>query len=1087
MPHATSHTTHPTTEAEPKPHLSRAWVVRLLVLAVGLLIAMAELDRLVSQILAPNGQAFSLTDVVGVGAFGAVSAWAGWAHATISVAPLVIAHVLLDLAFIASYFLLLRQLSAGRRWTVVLWVLLGADLLEDLFLLVQSALVTQREWSAIVAGLGAGASLAKWLAVLVLLVLAVRDHGPTLWQTARSLPKTLAIHRVGLSVVAILAAVSLIPQSGVLEQLPDIQRAWIFWRAGPEHGPIGPVIDGAAVAVSVVLAVVVWAVLFLIGRLRSRLAYASPRTRPFPDLALHIYAFIPAIVGLAIFSGLGIYGMVAFDDTYKLIDPVVFAIFLTLAILVPGASLIINAAKNRLGRTLEKPADRGSLRATGGGVRAVGDGIALASITIAGLGVVRSFAALALLGLPGFDNSTDGGELAALYSTVLVAGGLAAAVFAPEISRALFGFVRFLVSLLPRAAAETVEEVASAPEQKVTPNRRARFVHALRGIAIAAGDTVEQVTMAPEPGASVSPQTTKPPRRQRTITALRGVAIAGASIILLGMTVFPLQVANEISSLATTVLIILSWAILITVAESALQQARPLELFRLVGFRSVPLVTLFLALPLVVSQIAPVATVHAIQDQASVDIVFDEEGVVHPLYRDLGQRPTLRTAFNTWKGHAPCSAKTPGGSYRPLIVVAAQGGGIRAATWTLDIMREFLKTDCSSNAVLMSSGSSGGSVGLAQFAGLDRARNIPTSLILGQEALSAGLIGTLVTDPLASTIGLRIPTKPGYANAAGSWIWQDRAALIQAQWINDYSPYANSYNFSPHRGVGYLVFNSTAVGTGCRAIVSQVDFGIGAPLTDDGSDTRKAACNNDAPGVSAMIDILHYCDLTSDWATAAMLSARFPVVTPAARLAGLTDQSTQCRGLADMQFVDGGYAENSGLGTLSDVAPELADLITESNATRAEDEDPIVPFVLYIRNEAGADVTAPRLAPTSELLVHFLAVGTKDALTSDQAWLQRLSDTFSHVCPVGDDDCTNAIVWARENVPGGVAVAAPSTHPALVAPLGWTLSPASQRQLFAETALQEQPNCGTPRKDRYGRFGDLMQVVGLERECTPHP
>ena len=80
------------------------------------------------------------------------------------------------------------------------------------------------------------------------------------------------------------------------------------------------------------------------------------------------------------------------------------------------------------------------------------------------------------------------------------------------------------------------------------------------------------------------------------------------------------------------------------------------------------------------------------------------------------------------------------------------------------------------------------------------------------------------------------------------------------------------------------------------------------------------------------------CTPALSWATAALLSARFPTLTPAGRFPG----GASSRGGAQpdcedpspgpLQLVDGGYAERTGLGTLSDLAPELMGAVRRWNA-----------------------------------------------------------------------------------------------------------------------------------------------------------
>ena len=116
-----------------------------------------------------------------------------------------------------------------------------------------------------------------------------------------------------------------------------------------------------------------------------------------------------------------------------------------------------------------------------------------------------------------------------------------------------------------------------------------------------------------------------------------------------------------------------------------------------------------------------------------------------------------------------------------------------------------------------------------------------------------------------------------------------------------------------------------------------------------------------------------------------MLSARFPIVTPSARVPGPSREShaLECdQRLANLQLIDGGYGESSGLGTLVDLAPRLMELVrshnervsrfrseaaadvSEGEASETEDsrdeqldEPPpsyVIPIVLFVENHSGA-------------------------------------------------------------------------------------------------------------------------------------
>lgn len=1022
---------------------------RLVLVSLGILVAMGELDRLVGETLAANGQTFTISEVSGPLSLAHTAAWDGWASAATPPSLLILVHLGLDALFILSYCRLLRRWApAGApHWGAVVFGLVAVDIVEDLLILVQAGLLFEHSHLGWLATTQAFVTSVKFLVMAAIVILAVgsvlrtRDsRGNLWWRWAVDVYNTVAVHRAAAAVVVAVAVVSVVPRAGVLEQLPDIQRSWIRWTVSGDVYLDWPVLTAA------LLAVALWGALFILGRVRSS-AFSDLflKQRPDPGVKIYLLWSVPFLAGAFALGLLALLGGIQHDPLLY-IDVFVASFYFAITFAIPLVSFLLAKIRRRHdAKALGGPApDPGAFKARSlTAVQSVGDGIAALSISVLGLGMVRSFTAPSLLGLPAFDTGAPPQLVPiAIIAFALVGAGFALVFFGDLIAGGLRGaFFRLLRLRRSRSGA--------------------RLANALNP-AVPAG--------------------------RKWGVGTRAVTSGTAILALVTIAVVPLRLTSAIDALATTLLILVSWAVLLTNVETGLQESRPIDLFRSVGFRSAPLLTLFLVIPFLVAQIGQGASVHALQTGATVQIPGNVPNVVDG--EEPAKRPTLATALHDWTLRPQCSVDYHGkdpdevdGQFRPLVLVAAQGGGIRAASWTVYSMREFLKTGvpCTQNSVLLSSGASGGSVGLVMFRGfVSSSGDIDPALLGDQDALSVGLAGTMVTDVLASITGLHVPSQPGYTSS-GAWEWQDRAALIQAAWAEKMPQYAARYDFANQAPTGMLILNSTAAGSGCRALVSQVDLDVGISLADDGGDTLSADCAEASPGVSAVIDIQNYCDLDMDWATAAMLSSRFPIVTPSARI-GTTDTG-RCHALAEQQFVDGGYAENTGLGTLSDIAPELGALIARENSKRGS-TPPIVPFVLFLRNEAGADVAAPLLTSSSELLVPLRALSAAEALVSENAWLQRLSDSLDadNVCPRPDTRCFSAVKAARNAVQGGVAVSAPATRPTVVAPLGWTLSDISQQLMRHEAGLQASPSCEHPGPG-YAKFGDLLNLIAPDADA----
>jgi len=111
----------------------------------------------------------------------------------------------------------------------------------------------------------------------------------------------------------------------------------------------------------------------------------------------------------------------------------------------------------------------------------------------------------------------------------------------------------------------------------------------------------------------------------------------------------------------------------------SLRRRRPLALFEMLGFRSDPVIALVLVIPLVVAQLSGSVALHGVDRLA-----IDAEQV---------ERPDLEQAFADWIDRSDgCESTVDGVAVRPLVLVAAEGGGIRAATWTVATLAEHLET-----------------------------------------------------------------------------------------------------------------------------------------------------------------------------------------------------------------------------------------------------------------------------------------------------------------------------------------------------------------------------------------------------------
>ncbi len=264
-------------------------------------------------------------------------------------------------------------------------------------------------------------------------------------------------------------------------------------------------------------------------------------------------------------------------------------------------------------------------------------------------------------------------------------------------------------------------------------------------------------------------------------------------------------------------------------------------------------------------------------------------------------RPTLREFTKAW-----LAARSPGTKSQPypIVLVAAAGGGIRAAYWSANLLAAFEDREPAfASHVLAISGVSGGSVGAAVFTSLihDNCKHCRTSAheILRRDFLAPALTCLLTRDVLTAAVRFDRMDRAVAMEQAFEHAWSE---TMHTQTLAQ--PLAG-FHQSPA-----LLLNATEASSAERAVFSNVT------LPHD-------AVQDAAESLSLRLS------------TAMLLSARFPYISPEGR-AGPDNQP--------LRFVDGGYFDNSGNATLTDVFNVLM-----------EHPDPRFSIVvLSIGNEPGA-------------------------------------------------------------------------------------------------------------------------------------
>jgi hypothetical protein len=232
------------------------------------------------------------------------------------------------------------------------------------------------------------------------------------------------------------------------------------------------------------------------------------------------------------------------------------------------------------------------------------------------------------------------------------------------------------------------------------------------------------------------------------------------------------------------------------------------------------------------------------------------------------------------------------------------------------------------------------------------------------------------------------------------------------------------------------------------------------------------------------------CLASLDWSTAAMLSARFAIITPTGGLPA----GPPCNGEDVAQFVDGGYVEPTSLAALADTAPRLMAMIAARNADRSDNEAWLMPMLIYLRNTQGYDLADDVARAESEPLVPITGGAARGNLTAEDAWIQRITLSMPAACPDSEaaSECRDAleeIIREGGMLPGGTVVIAPSSTPAVVPPLGWALSNMSEARFTS--AIKAAAGCGrtpdvreeqsaTTRHGRYSGLAEFAELIGFD-------
>lgn len=1037
----------------PAPRLPRR-VPFLITAALGVYIALGEIDRLIGMSPSSHGYTISVADLTSPGLpfpfpDGTTYPWsalrevvAGDTH----VAGLITAYLIIDLVFaVLVGTLLYRGLRAAcriecdpaRGWLPLFTtptprlalVVIAADITENvaIFIIAQvcSTGVVAADW--MLAGAVTATSV-KWL--LIILGLIQIGHSMLGSELGRMrLMGALSAQRYSLLAFLPIAALGLLPGSGILDQVPDVQRAWF----GQNRSDVVGALTAGLLLLLVSFGLIVLGRLISDGVYRrvdvvmdARYAGTVPQ-RTAPPLWMWLYG--PGLLG----SGL-LWAEVTDVGSVRWLPLGLFAA-------VPLAIVVLSWYVRWHDLPLQAPElrryDEQSFRA----VVMTGDAIALSGVVVGGLVLIRSHTAFLALG--------EGTAFQRALPVVGLLGALAIWWIGPP--------------LLARATGASTAGPLG-------------LLHGLLADPEKAAHTV--------PG--------EVPRWIRR-TAMVLVLVSTAGFLALGL--WPVAVTSAIGVVASVLLALALIALLVGSTVVLHLHYAPPEIFWWgpLRLREAPVATLLILTVAGILILGSDQSVHGIRGLRPPPAAGESLAGISPKQRGMDQ------LFDEWDASTrDCVGISTGGvtprTIRPMIMVAAEGGGIRTAFWTAAALDEIKAqtnpiTACGLDSIILASGVSGGAVGLT----VSRFVEPPSTSATGHsaadavwalgspDALAQGTVGLLVRDPIYSVTGLALGSDVPADLERG---WVDRAGLMETNWEAQVPDLADDFFAPPARTQGELsaalVLNSTSTSTGCRVLVSHIRQGD-ARVDDCAGPRAPAAFSVDfaASFMARQPGEGDHCVERLNASTAAMLAARFPYVTPSGVVG-------PCGGAAAVQLIDGGYAEGSGVGSLVDLSAPLMTRVREFN--EADTGALIVPVLVYLDNGRGSDLVQPPPEAVAEVLVP--AVGLMmggSSQKSTAAWLQRgaaMIAADSVGIPTEPSVRSALRPWGS-----GVFVVNQRSKPAIEAPLGWVLSDASRADMESSLADDSASACdeesGQDAVDTdkeaeivgYGRLGDLIQAI----------
>ena len=564
------------------------------------------------------------------------------------------------------------------------------------------------------------------------------------------------------------------------------------------------------------------------------------------------------------------------------------------------------------------------------------------------------------------------------------------------------------------------------------------------------------------------------PRTYRKVPLLPLALVASGVLLWVFIGIWPWATPRFLGGVGVVLVLFAALLALLGLATELAERIEPPALFRSLNVRRLPILWLIVIWLVAVSVIPPLG-----RDDYHDVRVLDSPSDASSIPTDAGG------LFDRWIMQQPVSPPLAGSDRPvvPLMLIATDGGGIKAATWTTLVLDclfsdQPVGTDACPDAnddrfrsVFAASGVSGGSVGLVTFT----RRAIDPSVAPPVDDWIHEVLGD---DFVSPSIAWQL-----FVEAPRSWLQfstgMDRAEVLERGWEQAWpggessrasqGPLADGFRtlWMEYSSMPLLLLNGYTVQDGCKFVTTPIDgngeesgtWNCLKPHEPIVSSDPEAPLPGFVSGSGTLTDVL--CRGASDirMSTAALLSARFPYASPSGRFAHCSEERA-------INVVDGGYGDNSGAGSTLELLRSIRPLIDLHNSDPGS-QSCIVPVLLQIQNGYGPspDVAAPR---QGELAVP--PKGIINAPTGITVW-QRNAAQLAVLEPLPGTS-EDPAVPAQQGV---YALVHPFTHPGAEAPLGWTLSDEAEADLRVQ--LKAQAN-----RDALQRIADFLDDPGT---CTP--